>query len=98
MKVCSNYDDHYKIKAKTKKKPFTLQNSGIFLACKYLKTIVFLQKDLDILFMDVEQKFSAHCNCIKHCFIFYESTPGKQTYNVDLMSGTLAHLLRFIFF
>lgn len=45
--------------------------------------------------MAAEHKFSAHYNCIKLCFIFYESTPGKQTYNVDPMSATLIYLLRF---
>lgn len=44
--------------------------------------------------MDVEHKFSAHYNCIKLCFIFYERTPGKQTYNVDLISATLVFSLR----
>lgn len=36
--------------------------------------------------MAAEYKFSVHYNCIKLCFTFYESTPGKQTHNVDLIS------------
>lgn len=87
-----------KQKKKSKRKsPLQFTTVASFLACKYLKTSVFLWKDLNILFMATEYKFSAHYNCIKLCFIFYESTPGKQTYNVDLMSGTLIYLLRFLF-
>lgn len=48
--------------------------------------------------MAAEYKFSVHYNCIKLCFTFYESTPGKQTHNVDLMSATLIYLLRFLFY
>lgn len=87
-----------KNKSKNKRSsPLSFTIGAYFLACKYLKTIVFLRKDLNILFMAAEHKFSAHYNCIKLCFIFYESTPGKQTYNVDLMSATLIYLLRFFY-
>lgn len=85
-----------KNKSKNKRSsPLSFTIGAYFLACKCLKTIVFLRKDLNILFMAAEHKFSAHYNCIKLCFIFYESTPGKQTYNVDPMSATLIYLLRF---